>query len=100
MKTFYDRYTAYVQPKLNPVFARYKFNNETQGQISFDQYVTKIKLLAGDCSIKDRTDEMISDRIVFGFSSQKVREKLINEGEKLTLEKCIITGQSFEYSQQ
>ncbi|XP_062583207.1 uncharacterized protein K02A2.6-like [Saccostrea cucullata] len=43
---------------------------------------------------------MIRDRIVFGTSSQKVREKLIAEGEKLTLEKAIQIAQSYEYSQQ
>ena len=31
LKTFYDRYKTQVQPKLNPIFARYKFNNEVQG---------------------------------------------------------------------
>ena len=32
---------------------------------------------------------MIRDRIVFGVSNQKILEKLINEGEKLTLDKAI-----------
>ena len=43
---------------------------------------------------------MIRDRIVFGTSSQKVREKLITEGEKLTLDKAIQIAQSYEYSQE
>lgn len=38
--------------------------------------------------------------IVFRTSSQKVREKLITEGEKLILEKAIQIAQSHEYSQQ
>jgi len=32
-------------------------------------------------------DELIRDRIVFGVNNYKLREKLINEGERLTL-KC------------
>ncbi|XP_048236731.1 uncharacterized protein K02A2.6-like [Haliotis rufescens] len=43
---------------------------------------------------------MVRDRIVFGTSSTKLRAKLINEGEKLTLEKAIQMGQSLEYSQE
>ncbi|KAH3817048.1 hypothetical protein DPMN_118576 [Dreissena polymorpha] len=40
---------------------------------------------------------MIRDRIVFGVNNQKLREKLINEGENLTLDKAIQISQNFEY---
>ena len=43
---------------------------------------------------------MIRDRIVFGTSSERVREKLINEGDKLTLEKAVQIAQTYECSQQ
>ena len=52
-----------------------------------------------DCEYAN-PDEMIRDRIVFGTSSERVREKLINEGDKLTLEKAIQIAQTYEYSQQ
>ena len=99
LKTYYDRFQAHVQPKLNPIFARYKFNNETQGAATVEQFVTKLRTLVKDCSYTN-PDEMIRDRNVFGTSSTKVREKLVNEGEKLTLEKAITIAQSYEYSQQ
>ena len=98
LKTLYDRYKAHVQPKLNPIFARFKFNNEIQGSSTVEQFITRLRLLAVDCTFKDPGD-MIRDRIVFGTSSDKVREKLINEGEKLTLDKAIQIAQSYEYSQ-
>ena len=88
-----------MQPKLNPVFAQFKFDNEIQGSKTIDQYVTSLKLLAKDCLFKDE-DDMIRDRIVFGVSSQRIREKLINEGEKLTLERAINISQSHEYAQE
>jgi hypothetical protein len=31
LKTYYDRFEKHVNPKANPVFARYKFHNKTQG---------------------------------------------------------------------
>ena len=80
LDTYYQRFKAYmyVQPKLNPVFSRFKFNNEVQGQQSIEQFVTRLRLLAKDCQYND-ADEMIRDRIVFGTNSAKIREKLINE---------------------
>ncbi|KAL3866981.1 hypothetical protein ACJMK2_044224 [Sinanodonta woodiana] len=95
----FTKFKHHVQPKLNPVFAQFKFNNEIQGSKTIDQYVTSLKLLAKDCLFKDE-DDMIRDRIVFGVSSQRIREKLINEGEKLTLERAINISQSHEYAQE
>ena len=43
---------------------------------------------------------MVRDRIVFGVTAQKIREKLINEGDKLTLDKAIQIAQSHEYTQE
>ena len=84
---------------LNPIFARYRFNNEVQGSDSIDAFVTRLKLRAQDCNYAER-DNMIRDRIVFGCSSEKCREKLINEGEKLTMDKAIQIVQNYEYCQK
>ena len=46
------------------------------------------------------SEEMIRDRIVFGIQSEKIREKLINVGEDLTLDKAIQLAQAYEYSQE
>ena len=46
LDTYYQRFKAYVQPKLNPVFSRFKFNNEVQGQQSIEQFVTRLRLFA------------------------------------------------------
>ena len=42
---------------------------------------------------------MIRDRIVFGTNSRKIREKLINEGKELTLDKAIDIARTYEMSQ-
>lgn len=45
LKTYYDKFEAYVVPKANPIFARYKFNEKTQGATeTFDQFVTELRL--------------------------------------------------------
>lgn len=99
LNTYYTCFMQYVQPKLNPVFSRFKFNNKIQGQLSIEQFVIRLRLLAKDCQYND-PDKMIRDRIVFGTNSSKIREKLINEGDKLTLDKAIQIAQSHKYSQE
>ncbi|KAG1651845.1 hypothetical protein GQR58_026725 [Nymphon striatum] len=98
LNTYYTKFQAYVQPKLNPIFARYKFNNEMQKDQSIEQFVTKLKILGKDCKFQD-VDELVRDRIVFGTSHNKVREMLINEGEQLNLDKAVQIAQQYEYAQ-
>ena len=49
---------------------------------------TDLKLLVKDCGYTD-PDEMVEDRVVIGCHSTKTREKLIEDGSELTLEKAI-----------
>ena len=101
LKTFYERLKKHLRPTLNPIFARYQFNNEVQGDETIDSFVTRLRLKAQDCDFgnENRTDEMIRDRIVFGTNSPKIREKLINIGKDLTLQQAIQIGQNYEYAQ-
>ena len=99
LETYYTRFKNHVQPKLNPIFARYCFNNEVQGSDSIDAFVTRLKNKAEDCSFTEK-ENMIRDRIVFGCYNEKCREKLINEGEKLTMDKAIQIVQNYEYCQK
>ena len=67
----------------------------------FEQFVTELKLLYKECGYDHAMeDEMIRDHVVFGIKSTKVREKLINEGNDLTLEKCMDISRTYELSQK
>ena len=50
LQEYYDRFQAYVQPKSNPIFARYKLHSQIQepGE-TVQQFVTALKLLVKDC---------------------------------------------------
>ena len=89
-QNYCDRFQAYVQPKSNPVFARYKLHSKVQepGE-TCQQLVTALKLLVRDCEYGQTEDDIVRDRIVFGTKSAKVREELIDTGADLTLEKAI-----------
>ena len=98
----YDKFENYCKPKSNKIYSRYIFMRREQGiEEPFEQFVTDLKLLYKECGY-DHTmeDEMIRDHIVFGIKSTKVREKLINEGNNLTLEKCMDISRTYEMSQK
>ena len=90
LDTYYAKYEEYVKPKSNKVFARYKFHQKIQREgETFEQFLTDLKsVLVKDCGYTD-PDEMVRDRVVIGCHSTKTREKLIQEGSELTLEKAI-----------
>ena len=99
LDTFYERFKKHVRPTLNPIFARFQFNNEIQGGEAIDSFVTKLRLKSRDCNFHD-PEVTIRDRIVFGINSPKIREKLINVGRDLTSQKAIQIGQNYEYAQE
>ena len=99
LEMYYARFKSHVQPKLTPIFACYRFNNETQDSHSTDSFVTRLRTHARDSNFPEQ-DNVIRDRIVFGCSNTKVGEKLMDEGEKLTMDKAIQIAQNYEYCQQ
>ena len=68
--------------------AIHKFHKRVQTEAeTVENFVIDLILMRG-CSFKE-PDEMIRDKIVFGKNSRKIREKLINKGKDLTLDKAI-----------
>lgn len=99
LQTYYDKYTAYLTPKSNPIYARYRFHEKTQGDgETFEHFVTELKLLVKDCGYPN-SDEMVRDRIVFATNSPRVREKLLSHGAELTLDQAIDIARSHEIAQ-
>ena len=61
------KYEAYVKPKSNTVFARYKFHQKVQQEgESFEQFLTDLKLLVKGGGYDD-PDEMVRNRVVIGY---------------------------------
>lgn len=100
LTVLYQKFEEYVKPKSNQVFSSYKFQCRVQSATeSCEEFVTDLKVLVKDCGYEN-PDRMVRDRIVFGTKSSKVREKLINEGSELTLEKALDIARTFELSQK
>lgn len=99
LQTYYTGFETYCAPKVNHIYSKYEFKSciQAEGQ----SFVTELKLLIKDCGYADNIQgEMIRDHIVFGVPSHKIREKLINEGSNLTLEKCIDLSCTYDLSQR
>lgn len=88
LKEHLDRFEAYVKPRTNLIYNRYKFHSrfQTEGE-TLDQFVTDLKLLVKECNYQE-ADNMVRDRLVIGIQNTKIREKLVNVGSDLTLEKA------------
>ncbi|XP_068250585.1 uncharacterized protein [Palaemon carinicauda] len=83
-------FERYFHLSKNTAFERYHFNIRAQidGE-SFDQYVTALRHIAWDCDIANITqEEILRDRIMFGISDDKVRDRLLRE-RNLTLERTL-----------
>ena len=80
------------------VFTRYKFHQKVQQEgESFQQFLTNLKLLVKYCGYAN-PDEMVRDRVVIGCHATKTRDRLIQEGSDLALEKAIDIATTGEMS--
>lgn len=89
--THYTKFKEYVKmSKANTRFLRYKFNKRAQGETeTLELFYTDLKLLAIFCNVGTCREERLTDRIVFGINSDKIRERLIEKGSDLKLNKAV-----------
>ena len=88
IKKVLDHFSTYCNPRKNTVYERYRFwsRNQTEGE-AVDKWVKDLKTIASNCEFKDE-DNMIRDKIVFGYRELKVKERMLREST-LTLTKAL-----------
>ena len=79
------------------VALQFNHNIIQQEKELFEQFHTKQRVEVKDCGYKD-PDGMVRDRVVIGCYSKKVRQKLIQEGSELTLDKAVNIARTQEMS--
>ncbi len=82
-----EKFENYCNPKKNITYERYKFFTCVQGDMSFSQYLTELKLKAKSCEFGQLQESLIRDRVVCGITSDVMREILLREVD-ITLEKA------------
>ena len=93
------KFKSYCEPKKNEIFATYKFwsRDRVPGE-SIEKWFNDLKSLAADCNFQDQRDRHIRDKIVLSLEDHPLRERLIEQGTTLTLEKCIEVCRAAETS--
>ncbi len=92
------KYDLYVAPKKNQIRSTVIFNRRRQEQSErFDNFVTDLKLLVRECGYTE-PDRMLRDAIVLRAVHDTVREKCLEIGDELTLDRAIQIGQNYETS--
>ena len=99
-KTVLKKFWTFCEGKKNTVFERYKFwERKQQPGESFDAWVTDLKNQATICEFGDQHDNMIRDKIVFGTTDQRVKERLLTKSD-LTLQTAEDMCRAAEISKQ
>ena len=84
-----QKFGAYVTPRKNITFSRYKcFTYRQEEGQSFDKYLTELKQLRNDCELGALADTLLKDMLTIGLNNKKLQEKLLTD-ETLTLERVI-----------
>ena len=81
IKPVLEKFAAYCMPRKNVPFERCKFNRRIQeaGE-SYGQYKTALRKLAEGCDFRKITpEEILRNRLIFGISDTKVRERLLRK---------------------
>lgn len=86
-----EAFTSHFAPQVKTVYERYKFHSRIQqpGE-SFDSFLTALRGLLTTCNIHaDEQNNALTDRIVYGINSPKVREDIFNLDGNPDLDKVI-----------
>jgi len=86
--------TTHFDPQVNKEFAIFTFRQTKQAmQEPFDQYITRLRVLAADCQFTDKDSE-IKSQIIQGCASKELRLKALRE--TLTISQLITLGKTIE----
>ena len=91
------KFQEYCTPKKNTIYERHLFNNRSQQKDeTFDQFYSDLCRLSQTCDFDTMADQMIRDRLVVGIYNPGLREKLLRQGEDLSLTKAVDVCRAWE----
>ena len=98
--TILAKLKAYFAPTRNILYERYLFHAaEQQPNETVDQYMIRLRHLAGSCNFGNIHDEMLRDRLVLGCRDKGARARLFREKD-CNLKKALETLQISEATQE
>ena len=95
--TTLQRLTERFGERQSLIFARYKFHRRSQ-QTGEDvlSFVTELRRLSSYCRFGAAEQDTVRDRLVAGCSDEKIRERLFQEPDTLTLDNAVVLAQTVE----
>ena len=89
-------FEKYCTPRKNVTYERYIFHTRKQNaNENVDEYITSLRILAGNCEFGDIEESLIKDMLVLGVNDKKLRENMLLDPE-LTLDKAISMAKTNE----
>ena len=87
----------YFIPKVNSTYQNHVFRSmEQQDGETVAQFVTRLRQVVKDCDYGEQAENQIRDQVVQRCKSHELRKKLLEKGEKLTLELLLSTAANYE----
>ena len=84
-------------PKPNKIAERFKFNmRDIKDGESLSVYLAELRRLTEHCDYRDQLEEMLRDRLVCGIKHERIQQRLLSEGESLTLQRALDIARSME----
>jgi hypothetical protein len=100
LASYYTKFEEYCKPRSSQLLTRYMLNKRKQGPAeSVVDFVKDLKILVRDTG-KDKQDEEVRDAMVFGTNSEKVRGKMLDVGDELSLKDAETIARLHEVTQQ
>ena len=95
-----NRFETYVRPRKNKRIAQHQLKQRKQkSEETFDNFVKDLRIILMVCEYADPEDILI-DAIIDGIFESRVQERLLAQGEGLSLAKALEMGQQFELSRK
>ena len=92
-----DLMHAHQHPKPNPIAERFMFNTRDRlPEESVSVYIASLTKLTEHCGYGEQIDSMLRDRLVCGINNERIQQRLLSEGESLTLKRVIEISQAME----
>ena len=89
--------TAHFRPKKNKWAERYRFRKRAQnGNETLDTFVAELRVLSLSCDFGENVDDNILGQVIEKCYDGYLREKLLQQGDTLTLEKAQTLGRAIE----
>ncbi|XP_067930980.1 uncharacterized protein [Watersipora subatra] len=73
----------------NKILKRHQLLSMKQGSLSVDEYITELHKIARECSLGEMYEEFMVQALLLGITDDRLRRKLFEESEGITLEAAV-----------